>query len=80
MMMVSYTAWPVQEAKKEKADRRDAESLPGHFAVWAASDQASFLHGRFVWASWDVNELQSGQARQRIDNDAAYLRLGVHGL
>lgn len=45
-----------------------------------STSQPSFLHGRFVWASWDVNELQSGEARQRIDNDVAYLRLGVHGL
>lgn len=25
--------------------------LPGHFAVWLASREADFLHGRFVWVS-----------------------------
>ncbi|KAJ3496842.1 hypothetical protein NLG97_g2353 [Lecanicillium saksenae] len=58
----------------------DNESLPGHFAVWAASDDASFLHGRFVWASWDVEELKSAETRERISNDASYLRIGVNGL
>jgi hypothetical protein len=31
--------------------------LPGDFAVWLASPEASFLTGRFVWAQWDVDEL-----------------------
>ncbi|KAF2963712.1 hypothetical protein GQX73_g9865 [Xylaria multiplex] len=30
----------------------DHVDLPGHFAVWAASPEAKFLHGRFVWATW----------------------------
>jgi hypothetical protein len=25
--------------------------------VWLASDEADFLSGRFLWASWDVDEL-----------------------
>ena len=55
-------------------------SLPGDFAVWAASDEAAFLHGRFVWASWDVDELRSGQIRERLDSDPNYLKVGVVGL
>ncbi|KAF5641737.1 peroxisomal short-chain alcohol dehydrogenase [Fusarium tjaetaba] len=38
----------------------DDENLPGHFSVWAATPEASFLHGRFVWANWDVDELKTG--------------------
>jgi NAD(P)-dependent dehydrogenase (short-subunit alcohol dehydrogenase family) len=40
------------------ADWDDVE-LPGHFCVWLASEEATFLAGRFVWASWDVEELQA---------------------
>ncbi|KAI9148753.1 Dehydrogenase/reductase SDR family member [Paramyrothecium foliicola] len=58
----------------------DDEDLPGSFAVWAASPEAAFLHGRFVWAAWDVNELQNGPLREKIDTDTGFLKIGVHGL
>ncbi|TGJ88525.1 hypothetical protein E0Z10_g194 [Xylaria hypoxylon] len=58
----------------------DHDDLPAHYAVWAASDEAAFLHGRFTWTEWDVEELSSGEIRKRIDSDGQYLRLGVHGL
>ncbi|KAJ5459589.1 uncharacterized protein N7458_001141 [Penicillium daleae] len=58
----------------------DDEDLPGHYAVWAASDEAKFLHGRFTWATWDVDEISSGKIRERIDGDANYLKVGVVGL
>ncbi|KAL7945811.1 short chain dehydrogenase [Trichoderma barbatum] len=58
----------------------DDEDLPGHYAVWAASDEAKFLHGRFTWAAWDVDEISSGKIRERIDRDANYLKVGVVGL
>lgn len=57
-----------------------AENLPGNFAVWAASPEASFLHGRFVWCTWDVNDLASGEVRAKIDSDPWYLKVGVRGL
>ncbi|CAM1501263.1 Fc.00g104250.m01.CDS01 [Cosmosporella sp. VM-42] len=56
------------------------ESIPGRFAVWAASPEAKFLHGRFVWATWDVDELASGKIRAEIDNDPWLLKVGVKGL
>ncbi|KZL63701.1 short chain dehydrogenase [Colletotrichum tofieldiae] len=58
----------------------DDENLPGQFAVWAASNEAKFLHGRFVWAKWDVTELRDGPIRERIENDEEFLRVGVIGL
>ncbi|KAI1352013.1 short-chain dehydrogenase [Xylaria sp. FL0043] len=58
----------------------DDVDLPGHFAVWAASPEAKFLHGRFVWASWDVEKLQSGEIRRRIDEEPTYLKIGINGL
>ncbi|KAH7120376.1 putative short-chain dehydrogenase [Dactylonectria estremocensis] len=58
----------------------DDPELPGSFAVWAASKEARFLHGRFVWASWDVDELATGELRKRIDDNVDFLRIGVVGL
>ncbi|KAI0449729.1 NAD(P)-binding protein [Xylaria acuta] len=56
------------------------DDLPAHYAVWAASDEAAFLHGRYTWAEWDIGELSSGEIRKRIDDDSKYLRIGVSGL
>ena len=55
-------------------------SLAASFTVWAASEEAKFLHGRFVWASWDVTEMMTGEFRQRVEKDKLYLTLGIHGL
>jgi hypothetical protein len=55
-------------------------NLPGHYAVWAASDEAKFLHGRFTWANWDVEELTSEESKKKVEEDDAYLRVGVIGL
>lgn len=57
-----------------------AEDLPGHYAVWTASDEAKFLHGRFTWAAWDVNELTSGSIREMIDLNSHYLKTGIVGI
>lgn len=56
------------------------KSLPASSAVWLASPEARFLHGRFIWASWDVDELKTGEVRKKIDEDIAFLKVGVHGL
>jgi NAD(P)-dependent dehydrogenase (short-subunit alcohol dehydrogenase family) len=32
-------------------------NLPAHFALWLAGPESGFLHGRYVWAHWDVDEL-----------------------
>jgi NAD(P)-dependent dehydrogenase (short-subunit alcohol dehydrogenase family) len=39
--------------------RVDLVRLPGSFVVWAASPEASFLKGKFVWVNWDVEELKA---------------------
>ncbi|KAI0387933.1 NAD(P)-binding protein [Hypomontagnella monticulosa] len=58
----------------------DDPVLPGHYAVWAATPEAAFLHGRFVWAHWDVDELKSGELRKQVDEDPNFLRIGIKGL
>ncbi|KAH6886941.1 putative NADP(+)-dependent dehydrogenase [Thelonectria olida] len=54
--------------------------LPGQFSVWLASPEAKFLHGRFVWTEWDVDELKSGELRKKIDGDDYFLKVGVRGV
>ncbi|KAF4974441.1 hypothetical protein FZEAL_8650 [Fusarium zealandicum] len=56
------------------------DNIPGGFAVWAASPEAQFLHGRFVWSTWDVTDLASGELREQIDSDPWLLKVGVKGL
>lgn len=56
-----------------------SDELCGAFAVWASSEEAAFLHGRFVWASWDVEELQTGKIRERIEQDPYFLRVSIEG-
>ncbi|KAK6949702.1 hypothetical protein Daesc_009786 [Daldinia eschscholtzii] len=58
----------------------DDECLCGHFAVRAASREAEFLHGRFVWAAWDVDELKRREIRKLIDEEPYYPQIGVKGL
>ncbi|KAI8673039.1 hypothetical protein NCS56_00768600 [Fusarium sp. Ph1] len=58
----------------------DDVDLPAHFIVWAASPQAEFLHGRFIWANWDVNELKGEAFRKQLDENPNLLTVGVEGL
>lgn len=39
----------------------DDAKLPGAFAVWLASDEAAFLNGRYVKATWDVGEMMANK-------------------
>ncbi|KAL6878816.1 hypothetical protein J3F83DRAFT_258184 [Trichoderma novae-zelandiae] len=57
----------------------DDENLPGQFAVWAASPGAEWLHGRFVWANWDVEEVKAVLGKQ-IAEEPNFLKVGVEGL
>ena len=54
----------------------DQADLPGNFAVWLASNEAAFLAGRLVYATWDVDELKS-RAGEIVDNDL--LKIGLRG-
>ncbi|KAK5048214.1 hypothetical protein LTR84_005884 [Exophiala bonariae] len=58
----------------------DHDDLPAHFAVWAATSEAAFLHGRFVWAAWDVDELRSGEVKKRVEKDPDFLTIGFTGV
>jgi hypothetical protein len=51
-------------------------NLPASFCVWAATKQAAFLHGRFVWANWDVEEL----AAMKEIAEPGFLKMGLQGI
>ncbi|KJZ77318.1 hypothetical protein HIM_03042 [Hirsutella minnesotensis 3608] len=88
MQVVSFHPGAVFTQAAEKAGLKkdhydwDDENMAGQFAVWAASPEARFLHGRFVWAGWDVEELcdKKGALRKRIEEDPYFLKIGVSGL
>jgi NAD(P)-dependent dehydrogenase (short-subunit alcohol dehydrogenase family) len=67
-------------ASRRMCHWRAVDSLPGHFAVWAATSEAKFLHGRFCWANWDIDELRSGQVTDEISKNSSFLRVGIEGL
>lgn len=56
----------------------DDESLLGNFCVWAATKKAAFLHGRFVWAAWDVDELMA--MKPKFEADKGFLKVGLQGV
>lgn len=77
--MIYTDAWPPLGFTKDMLPF-DEIKLPGNFAVWAASKEARFLHGRYVYATWDVDELASAEEKAKLDADHNYLRVGVVGL
>lgn len=51
--------------------------LSAAVAVWLTSSEAAFLAGRFIWASWDVNELKA--RAEEIRNGRYLLKLRLVG-
>ncbi|KAK4098852.1 NAD(P)-binding protein [Parathielavia hyrcaniae] len=60
----------------------DDENLAGQFAVWCASEEARFLHGRFIPVWWDIDEIkpEAGEFRKRLESDWHFLKVGISGL
>lgn len=56
----------------------DDPSLAGHMALWLASKEAAFLHGRFVWANWDADELM--EMKDRVAADVGFMKVGITGV
>ena len=57
-----------------------AENLAGQFAVYCASEEARFLHGRFIPVWWDIDEMKNGEVGKRLKSEYHFLRIGVVGL
>lgn len=49
--------------------------VPAHFALWLAGEESGFLHGRYLWAQWDVDELVA--LRERVERDPSFLKIGL---
>ncbi|KAL6788901.1 hypothetical protein J3E68DRAFT_439928 [Trichoderma sp. SZMC 28012] len=56
------------------------KNLAGQTVVWASTPEAKFLHGRFVLANWDIEELMTSSFRMRLTNDLNFLKVGINGL
>lgn len=68
-----YTPGVAQNVPKNMIQWED-ERLPAYFAVWLAGDESGFLHGRHLWANWDVDELV--EMKERINEDPDFLTIG----
>lgn len=53
----------------------DDVTLSGDFAVWAASEEAKFLSGRLISATWDVDELKA--MKDKIEADKTRFTIGL---
>ncbi|KAJ3820913.1 short-chain dehydrogenase/reductase [Lentinula raphanica] len=76
-----YTEGVAKVVQEKSSVRWDEIALPADFAVWAASPEASWLHGKFVWAHWDVDELKADEhIVKRLEAEQGFLRVAVQGL
>ncbi|OHE93837.1 hypothetical protein CORC01_10858 [Colletotrichum orchidophilum] len=55
----------------------DDIALSGDFVVWAVSEEAAFLNGRFIHANWDVEELKA--LREGLEKDQSRFTIGLQG-
>lgn len=55
-------------------------TLPADFGVWAATDEAKFLHGRWVDAHWDIDEVKGPEIRKVLEEDKNFMRIGLSGV
>lgn len=56
----------------------DHPSLSANMAVWTAGQDSAFLHGRFIWANYDAEELIG--MKDAILADPAFLKVGITGV
>ncbi|USW52959.1 Putative short-chain dehydrogenase/reductase SDR, NAD(P)-binding domain superfamily [Septoria linicola] len=56
----------------------DDPSLSANMALWLSTAAAAFLHGRFVWANWDVDELM--RRKEEIVGNHGFLKVGITGV
>ncbi|KAK5703213.1 hypothetical protein LTR97_004162 [Elasticomyces elasticus] len=51
--------------------------VPAGFCLWLglAGSEADHLHGRFVWAQWDVDELIA--LKEKVESDRNFLKIGL---
>jgi len=72
-----YTEAAASLGIPENAMEWEDIKMPAHFAVWLASREADFLHGRFLWAHWDVDDMMA-TFPERIAKEPEFLKFGIH--
>jgi hypothetical protein len=50
-------------------------NLPAHFCTWLMRSEADFLHGRYLWAHWDVDELLA--LKEKFAANPAFSTIGL---
>ncbi|KAK4198037.1 hypothetical protein QBC40DRAFT_308591 [Triangularia verruculosa] len=82
LQMISFHPGAIFSDGAQEGDETNfsTAALPGNFAVWAATPEAKFLHGRFLAAWWDVNELKDDELQGKLESDWHLLRIGANGL
>jgi NAD(P)-dependent dehydrogenase (short-subunit alcohol dehydrogenase family) len=53
----------------------DNIDLPAYFALWLAGPESDFLHGRHMWANWDVDEMIA--LKEKLHTDKSFLTVGL---
>ena len=71
-----YTEGVAANIPKDMIEWEDI-NLPAHFCLWCAGPEGGVLHGRFVWAQWDVDELLA--MKGRFEKDPMYFTVGLIG-
>jgi len=69
-----YTPGVAENMPKSMMQWEDI-NLPADFALWLAGPESAFLHGRHLWANWDVDELV--MLRDKIATDVNFLTIGL---
>ncbi|KAI6910122.1 hypothetical protein KC318_g4283 [Hortaea werneckii] len=69
-----YTPTVAKNVGKDDVPWEDI-NLPANLCLWLSSGQADFLHGRFVWAQWDVDELIA--LKDRIVSEPSFLQMSL---
>lgn len=70
-----YTPMTRNAGMTEDSFDFDDIDLPAHFCLWLSSPEATFLHGRMVWAHWDVDELV--ELKPTILQEPNFLTIGL---
>jgi NAD(P)-dependent dehydrogenase (short-subunit alcohol dehydrogenase family) len=71
---VFYTPMTAREYDAGMFEWEDID-LPAHFCTWLMRSEADFLHGRYLWAHWDVDELVA--LREKVVSNPAFLTIGL---
>ncbi|KIK64760.1 hypothetical protein GYMLUDRAFT_240725 [Collybiopsis luxurians FD-317 M1] len=76
-----YSEGKAEYLNRASYSQWDKLELAGDFSVWASSPEAAWLHGRFTWANWDVEELKANaKFVTRVKEEKSFLKPGIAGL